>query len=98
MKTGIARSERMAARELRTENDAKASQRDEARQPKRNPKTATANAIPPFCYCLPGMSPEQGAAAAVKALHISHACDALALLWKLRRDSVLTAAADAANH
>jgi hypothetical protein len=32
------------------------------------------------------MSAEAGATAAIKALNISHPCDALALLWELRRE------------
>lgn len=49
------------------------------------PHTITASQVPPYCYRLPGMSAEAGAGAAIKALNISHPCDALALLWKLRR-------------
>lgn len=87
MTAGIQRSDRVVARELRTENEVKASLLTEAKQTRRNPKSVTANAIPPFCYRLPGMSIEEGAAAAVKALHITYACDALAFLWKMRRDA-----------
>jgi len=49
------------------------------------PQTITAGQVPPYCYLLPGMSAEEGAVEAIKALNISHSCDALALLWKLRR-------------
>lgn len=49
------------------------------------PHAITAGQVPPYCYRLPGMSAEAGAGAAIKALNISHPCDALALLWKLRR-------------
>lgn len=53
-------------------------------------KAPTANAatfdqVPPYCYRRPGMSAEEGAAAAIKELGITHLCDAIALLWALRR-------------
>jgi len=48
-------------------------------------KTITTKQPPPYCYRRPGMSAEAGAAAAVKELGITHPCDALALLWELRR-------------
>lgn len=49
------------------------------------PVTVTAAQIPPYCYRSPGMTAEEGAAAAVRELKINHLCDALALLWELRR-------------
>ncbi|UCV28116.1 hypothetical protein [Ferribacterium limneticum] len=47
--------------------------------------TASIDQVPPYCYRRPGMSAEEGAGAAVKELGITHSCDALALLWELRR-------------
>lgn len=52
---------------------------------KTSPKTATVDQVPPYCYRRPGMSAEAGASTAVKELGITHPCDALALLWELRR-------------
>lgn len=51
------------------------------------PQTIAAGQVPPYCYRLPCMSTEAGAMAAIKALNISHPCDALALLWELRREA-----------
>lgn len=45
---------------------------------------ATLDQIPPYCYLMAGMSVEAGALAAAKALRMIP-CDALALLWELRR-------------
>lgn len=50
--------------------------------------TVTADQIPPYCYRLPGMTAEEGAAVAVKTLQITHLCDALVLLWELRREAL----------
>lgn len=47
--------------------------------------TATRDQIPPYCFRLPGMSAEAGALAAAKTLRMTIPCDALALLWELRR-------------
>lgn len=54
---------------------------------KMTPKTATVDQVPPYCYRRPDMSAEAGAGAAVKELGITHPCDALALLWELRREA-----------
>lgn len=48
-------------------------------------KTAAVGQVPPYCYRRPGMSAEAGAVAAVNGLGTIHSCDALALLWELRR-------------
>lgn len=48
-------------------------------------KTVHLGEVPPYCYAAPGMSAEEGAVEAVKALQIAHAADALGLLWQLRR-------------
>lgn len=44
-----------------------------------------AGEVPPFCFLKPGMTPEDATVSAVKAMQIPHCCDALAVLWKLRR-------------
>jgi hypothetical protein len=44
-------------------------------------------AVPPYSFRQPGMTPEEAATAAVKALQITHPADALALLWELRREA-----------
>lgn len=49
------------------------------------PCTVTIDQVPPYCYRQPGMSAEAGSGAAVKALGITHPCDAVALLWALRQ-------------
>lgn len=54
-------------------------------RPTRPRKQASPGDVPPYCYLLLGMSVEEGAAAAVKSLHITHACDALSILWELQR-------------
>lgn len=54
----------------------------------RPPKRTAPEDIPPYCYRLPGMSAEEGAATAVKDLRIAHACDALSILWELRREAL----------
>lgn len=41
---------------------------------------------PPFCYLRPGMTAEEGALSAIKALEITYPLDSLAILWILRRD------------
>lgn len=41
-------------------------------------------AVPPWCYWRPGMSPEGAALEAAKALEITHPLDLLNLLWALR--------------
>ena len=43
--------------------------------------------VPPWCYMKPGMSPEEGARAAIRALGITHPLDVLVTLWTLRRAS-----------
>lgn len=43
--------------------------------------------VPPFCFMKPGMSPEEGARAAIRALGIKHPLDVLVTLWTLRRAS-----------
>lgn len=51
----------------------------------KQPKTAKVEEVPPYCYAAPGMSAEESALEAVKAMQIAHAADALGLLWRLRR-------------
>lgn len=46
---------------------------------------APITAAPPYCYLVPGVTPEAAAMEAVKALHIETPVDALAILWELRR-------------
>ena len=43
------------------------------------------DAVPPWCYWQPGMSPEAAALAAAKALEITHPLDLLNVLWALKR-------------
>jgi len=43
------------------------------------------DAVPPWCYWRPGMSPEAAALEAAKALELTHPLDLLNLLWALRR-------------
>lgn len=43
------------------------------------------DAVPPWCYWRPGMSPEVAALEAAKALELTHPLDLLNLLWALRR-------------
>lgn len=49
------------------------------------PQTITAGQVPPYCYRQTGMSADEAAVVAVREMRISHLCDALALLWELRR-------------
>lgn len=51
------------------------------------PGTVAVDQVPPYSFYLPGMDAEEAAEAAVKALRTPHLCDALALLWQLRRVS-----------
>jgi len=53
----------------------------------RSNRSAAPGDVPPYCYRLPGMSAEEGATAAVKALHLPLLIDALAVLWKLQREA-----------
>ena len=46
---------------------------------------APITAAPPYCYLVPGVTPEAAALEAIKALHIETPVDALAILWELRR-------------
>lgn len=52
------------------------------------PQTVTAGLVPPYCYRLPEMSADEAAVVAVREMRISHPCDALALLWELRREAL----------
>lgn len=47
-------------------------------------RSVSLDEVPPFCFLLPGLSPEVAAISAVKALGMSHPVDALHTLWKLR--------------
>lgn len=47
--------------------------------------TASADQVPPYSFYLPGMTAEEAAVAAVKALRTPYLCDALAILWELRQ-------------
>ena len=40
--------------------------------------------VPPWCYMKPGMTPMEGAKAAIRALGITHPLDVLITLWKLQ--------------
>ncbi len=40
--------------------------------------------VPPWCYMKPGMTPMEGAKAAIRALDITHPLDVLLTLWKLQ--------------
>lgn len=51
------------------------------------PRTVAVDQVPPYSFYLPGMAAEEAAEAAVKALRTPYLCDALALLWQLRRVS-----------
>lgn len=51
------------------------------------PSTITADQVPPYSYQLPGMSADEAAVVAVREMRISHPCDALAVLWELRREA-----------
>jgi len=53
----------------------------------RKNRSAAPGDVPPYCYRLPGMSAEEGAVAAVKALRLPLLIDALAVLWKLQREA-----------
>lgn len=93
------RSKRNAARDLRTANEEKEAAHESASMARRNPLAVSAARIPPYCYHRQGMTAEQGAVEAVKALRITLAADALGLLWQMRRvaaQSVSNHAADAA--
>lgn len=46
--------------------------------------------VPPYSYRLPGMSADEAAVVAVREMRISHPCDALAVLWELRREAYST--------
>lgn len=40
--------------------------------------------IPPWCFMKPGMTPMEGAKAAIRALGITHPLDVLLTLWALQ--------------
>ena len=44
--------------------------------------------VPPWCYWIPGMSPEAAALDAARAMEITHPLDLLNLLWALRRHAM----------
>jgi hypothetical protein len=47
-------------------------------------RTCRINEVPPFCFMKPGMTPEEGALAAVKAMEMTLPIDALETLFRLR--------------
>ncbi len=47
-------------------------------------KSASVSEVFPYSLCLPDLTAEQAAEAAVKALRTPYLCDALALLWQMR--------------
>ncbi len=47
--------------------------------------TCRLDEVPPYCFMKPGMSPEEGAMAAVMAMKITHPLDVLVTRWTLRR-------------
>lgn len=47
-------------------------------------RTCRLDEVPPFCFMKPGMTPEEGALAAVKAMGMTHPIDALETLLRLR--------------
>lgn len=47
-------------------------------------RTCRINEVPPFCFMQPGMTPEEGALAAVKAMEMTLPIDALETLFRLR--------------
>ena len=77
-----ARRAAMASNAAMAERRAAEEKRARAGKP---PKTAHVEEVPPYCYAAVGMSAEEGAKEAVKALQIAHAADAIGLLWQLRR-------------
>ena len=81
-----ARSKHSAAKVRQEADDAMQAVEGKSTRAIRPAKRSAPGDVPPYCYRLPGMSAEEGAAAAVKHLHIAHACDALAILWEIRRD------------
>lgn len=40
--------------------------------------------VPPHCFMKPGMTPMEGAKAAIRALGITHPWDVLLVLWRLQ--------------
>lgn len=40
--------------------------------------------VPPWCFMKPGMTPMEGAKAAIRALSITHPLDVLLTLWALQ--------------
>lgn len=40
--------------------------------------------VPPWCFMKPGMTPMEGAKAAIRALGITHPLDVLLTLWTLQ--------------
>ncbi len=56
-------------------------------KPKHIHRAGRIDEIPPYCYMKPGMSPEEGTRAAIRALGITHPLDVLVTLWTLRRAS-----------
>ncbi len=40
--------------------------------------------VPPYCFMKPGMTPMEGAKAAIRALGITHPLDVLLTLWALQ--------------
>lgn len=56
-------------------------------KPKHIHRAGRIDEIPPYCFMKPGMSPEEGTRAAIRALGITHPLDVLVMLWTLRRAS-----------
>ncbi|UCV01741.1 hypothetical protein [Dechloromonas denitrificans] len=81
-----ARSKHSAAKAQREADEAMQAVEGKSARAIRPAKRSAPGDVPPYCYRLPGMSAEEGAVVAVKILRIAYACDALAILWELRRD------------
>lgn len=47
-------------------------------------RTCRIDEVPPFCFMQPGMTPEEGALAAVKAMEMTLPIDVLETLFRLR--------------
>ena len=48
-------------------------------------RRCTLEQVPPYSFLRPGKPPEEAATAAAKEMRMSHPCDALTLLWELKR-------------
>lgn len=83
-----ARSKHTAAKALQAAEQAIEALVGKSASSHRPAKRSAPGDVPPYCYRLPGMSAEEGATAAVKALRLPLLIDALAVLWKLQREAL----------